>query len=292
MPARPAVNPGLAEVWTRGRHRQPVSRPVRLVGRARRWHTPMPPFQLDELKLHPPPRPGIVSRTALVDRLARTHERIVSITAPARYGKTTTLGLWAQQKRPGAPRPQPCGSTDESAAPGHGRRTSRARFHRGPAGHRLARADRRAGLPVTGPTVPCSTSGAADLAMDAQDGPSLLAGATRRALRDWNSCPREPNRRLARLGSTWRHWRSTPGVPRSTWAAGSPETTGTWATTFDPSSAVASRRADVTFLRRTSILDRLSGPLCDATVGRKGSAAVLERLERRNLQQVGLVAFT
>ncbi len=42
-------------------------------------------------------------------------------------------------------------------------------------------------------------------------------------------------------------------------------------------------RADVSFLTRTSVLDRLSGPLCDVTAGRKGSSRVLDRLERRNL---------
>ena len=42
-------------------------------------------------------------------------------------------------------------------------------------------------------------------------------------------------------------------------------------------------RADVSFLTRTSILDRMTGPLCDATVGRTGSSRVLRRLEQRNL---------
>jgi LuxR family maltose regulon positive regulatory protein len=37
------------------------------------------------------------------------------------------------------------------------------------------------------------------------------------------------------------------------------------------------------FLVRTSILDRLCGPLCDAVTGRTGSQAVLERLESANL---------
>ena len=41
--------------------------------------------------------------------------------------------------------------------------------------------------------------------------------------------------------------------------------------------------ADLSFLVRTSILERLSGPLCDATVGRKGSGHILDRLERNNL---------
>ena len=39
--------------------------------------------------------------------------------------------------------------------------------------------------------------------------------------------------------------------------------------------------AEATFLTRTSILDRMCGPLCDAVVGVEGSAAVLERLERQ-----------
>jgi LuxR family maltose regulon positive regulatory protein len=45
-------------------------------------------------------------------------------------------------------------------------------------------------------------------------------------------------------------------------------------------------RADVSFLTRTSILDRLSGPLCDAVMDRRGSIRVLDRLERSNLMVV------
>jgi LuxR family maltose regulon positive regulatory protein len=44
----------------------------------------------------------------------------------------------------------------------------------------------------------------------------------------------------------------------------------------------------VRFLTRTSILDRLSGPLCDAVLGTTGSAAVLASLERSNLLVVPL----
>jgi LuxR family maltose regulon positive regulatory protein len=46
--------------------------------------------------------------------------------------------------------------------------------------------------------------------------------------------------------------------------------------------------ADAEFLTRTSILDVLSGPLCDAVLVRSGSAGVLERLERSNLLVVPL----
>ena len=47
-------------------------------------------------------------------------------------------------------------------------------------------------------------------------------------------------------------------------------------------------RADASFLTRTSILDRLSGPLGDAVTGRHGSGEVLDRLERRNLLVIPL----
>jgi LuxR family transcriptional regulator, maltose regulon positive regulatory protein len=45
---------------------------------------------------------------------------------------------------------------------------------------------------------------------------------------------------------------------------------------------------EVRFLTRTAVLDRLSGPLCDAVLGTTGSAAVLEALERSNLLVVPL----
>jgi LuxR family maltose regulon positive regulatory protein len=46
--------------------------------------------------------------------------------------------------------------------------------------------------------------------------------------------------------------------------------------------------AEVSFLTRTSVLDRMCGPLCDAILNEPGSAAVLERLEARNLLVVPL----
>jgi LuxR family transcriptional regulator, maltose regulon positive regulatory protein len=45
---------------------------------------------------------------------------------------------------------------------------------------------------------------------------------------------------------------------------------------------------DLDFLTATSALARMSGPLCDAVLGRTGSAAALERLERSNLFVVPL----
>ena len=45
---------------------------------------------------------------------------------------------------------------------------------------------------------------------------------------------------------------------------------------------------EVRFLTRTSVLDRLSAPLCDAVTGRRGSAAMLAGIERANLFLVPL----
>ena len=47
-------------------------------------------------------------------------------------------------------------------------------------------------------------------------------------------------------------------------------------------------RGEVLFLTRTSILDRMCGPLCDAVTGGQRSGNVLERLETRNLLVVPL----
>ena len=44
----------------------------------------------------------------------------------------------------------------------------------------------------------------------------------------------------------------------------------------------------MTFLTRTAVLERLSGPLCDAVLGTGGSGRVLERLEDSNLLLVPL----
>lgn len=44
------------------------------------------------------------------------------------------------------------------------------------------------------------------------------------------------------------------------------------------------------FLVRTAVLDRLSGPLCDAALGRSGSSALLEQFERADLFVVALDA--
>ena len=83
-PARRSTAPAL------DRPRRP-SGPARRVGR--------PAFDLVASKLRRPPlRPGTVRRSPLIERLARGHPRpIVSVTAPAGYGKTTLLSQWAER---------------------------------------------------------------------------------------------------------------------------------------------------------------------------------------------------
>ena len=55
------------------------------------------PFGVVAAKIRPPVlRPGVVSRTALVNRLrADRSARVVSVVAPGGYGKTTLLAQWA-----------------------------------------------------------------------------------------------------------------------------------------------------------------------------------------------------
>jgi LuxR family maltose regulon positive regulatory protein len=58
-----------------------------------------PAFDLIAAKLlRPLVRPGTVCRSSLIERLARTDSHpIVSVVAPAGYGKTTLLSQWAER---------------------------------------------------------------------------------------------------------------------------------------------------------------------------------------------------
>src|SRR6202046_4677094 len=55
-------------------------------------------FAVSESKFHPPTvRPGIVVRTALVERLAAARVPVVTVTAPPGYGKSTLMAQWAER---------------------------------------------------------------------------------------------------------------------------------------------------------------------------------------------------
>src|SRR4029453_4809627 len=58
------------------------------------------PFAAVEAKIQRPvQREGLIARTRLLEALAATPERIslILVTAPAGYGKTTTLSQWAAE---------------------------------------------------------------------------------------------------------------------------------------------------------------------------------------------------
>lgn len=48
-------------------------------------------------------RPGIVARTALVERLAAATAPVITVTAPPGYGKTTLMAQWARRINRAAP---------------------------------------------------------------------------------------------------------------------------------------------------------------------------------------------
>ena len=69
------------------------------------------PFSLDEAKLASPAAPpSEVLRTGLVERLLATQSPLVTVVAPAGYGKTTLLRQWEKDD----PRPFAWVTLDES----------------------------------------------------------------------------------------------------------------------------------------------------------------------------------
>ena len=70
----------------------------RMPSRGDRGTPPGLAFALPESKFHPPAvRPGIVVRTALVERLAAARVPVITAVAPPGYGKTTLLAQWAER---------------------------------------------------------------------------------------------------------------------------------------------------------------------------------------------------
>jgi LuxR family transcriptional regulator, maltose regulon positive regulatory protein len=55
------------------------------------------PFDLVQVKLAAPqPRPGTTAKRAVIERLCQSQAACVSVVAPAGYGKTTLLAMWAE----------------------------------------------------------------------------------------------------------------------------------------------------------------------------------------------------
>ena len=310
-----------------------------------------PDPQILESKLRRPwVRPGIVSRTALVDRLlASRRVPVVSVVAPAGYGKTTLLAQWAERRGRTA-----WVSLDErdndpetllaSAAAALDRveaidpKLLRTRWLRGsaiaatavtrlagamsamtepvalildhvelvsnhecrdavaelalhlPAGSQLAIATREAPpLPMARLRVAGSVVeiGAGDLAMDASEARGLL-DAVGVGLADADQ---------GQLIERTEGWPVGLYLAALAINAGGPQRNAGLRFSGDDrlmadylQAELLSRLSQdqVSFLTRTSVLERMCGPLCDAMLGAAGSAAMLESLERSNLLLVAL----
>jgi LuxR family maltose regulon positive regulatory protein len=302
-----------------------------------------------ESKLKPPVvRAGIVARTALVQRLVAAHAvPIISIVAPAGYGKTTLLAQWAQRR--GAPvawiscddgdndravlltslaaavaRVAPIDTSVFRMLASGGALTVVARFMaaisatespvalaldhaeaitepdcldtlaefalRLPSGWQLAVASRHS-LPLPVARLRAHGRllevGANDLAMSPAEAGSLLEGAGLQL----------PEAGVAELVERTEGWPTGLYLAARAIRAGTPQRETGFASTGDDRhlrgylrSELLDRAspAELSFLIRTSVLDRMCGPLCDAVLGRSGSARVLERLERQNLLVVPL----
>jgi len=309
----------------------------------------VPGFALSESKLRQPAgRPGIVARPALVDQLRSRATPVISVVAPAGYGKTTLMAQWAEVWQPrvawvsadhrdndpavlltylatAVNRVEPItpavltalarpGNAIAvvpllAAAIGSMRRPMALVLDDAeaitnpdcidtiielalsfPAGSRFAIVSRdtsllpAARLRAHGSIVEI---GADDLAMSDQEAAELLSGAgVDVGARDIDA-----------LVQRTEGWPAGLYLAALAMRAGSPHSDAGFSVTGDDRfvgdylrSELLDRvsRAEVAFLTRTSILDRMCGGLCDAVVGRRGSSRTLEQLESRNLLVVPL----
>jgi LuxR family transcriptional regulator, maltose regulon positive regulatory protein len=310
----------------------------------------MPTFALSQAKLRQPAsRPGIVDRPALVNRLSSAATpAVISVVAPAGYGKTTLLAQWAQSWQPrvawvsadrrdndpavlltylatALDRVEPIPAVVLRTLAFSGEPMTVVRLLASavvsmrrpvalviddaeaitnpecldtiielalsfPAGSRFAMASRDTGLLPTarlrarGGIVEI---GADDLVMSDWEAAALLVGAGVEA----------DARDVDALVQRTEGWPAGLYLAALAMRAGSPRAEAGFSVTGDDRfvgdylrSELLDRvsRAEVAFLTRTSILDRMCGELCDAVVGRTGSSRTLEQLESRNLLVVPL----
>jgi LuxR family transcriptional regulator, maltose regulon positive regulatory protein len=306
-------------------------------------------FELSESKFEPPRvRPGIVARTALVDRLVVTQAPVITVIAPPGYGKTTVLAQWAERIGPrvawiscdegdndpvvllsalavALDRIEPVDPEIFQALASSGAGiTAVPRFVSGiasmqrpvtvvldhieavtnnqclntiaefglrlPPGWQFALAS-RANVPL--PVARLRAQGgifevtAEDLAMGPLEAFSLLKGAG------------------AEVSEASIHdlLRRTEGWPAGLYIAALAMKSGTRQNEVDftftgddifmgdylrSELLVQVSDAEASFLIRTSVLDRMCGPLCDTVLGGQGSRRVLEQMEESNLLVVPL----
>jgi LuxR family transcriptional regulator, maltose regulon positive regulatory protein len=308
------------------------------------------PVEILESKLYKPViRPGVVSRPLLLARLrAARNVPTVAVVAPAGYGKTTLLALWAEaDERPFAwvsldphdndpivllthlavaldrisPLPpevfvalRSAGvSVPATVVPRLGAALSRMprpvalavddvhHLEDGPSldalvalvGHvrgqsQIALAGRGMPVPLARPRAQghAVQLGVEDLAFTEQGARSVLRAAGA-------DLPDEEVAELTRRTEGWAAGlylaalsRTRPGAARG---AGPPGEDDRLVGDYLQSELLFQLSpGDLSFLTRTAVLDRLSGPLCDAVLEESDSAAELERLERDNLFLVPL----
>jgi LuxR family maltose regulon positive regulatory protein len=279
------------------------------------------------LAVLPAPRPhvalgeGLVARARLVRRLTEVHDiALTLLVAPAGYGKTTTLVEWAQHdERPFAW--VPLHRSDDEA---EHLRASVARATDPLAGRgrefvlvlddvQVLRS--RGAIDVLTALVEDPPAGA-QLVLASRCEPALPLGrlrAHREVLeltpRDFVMTRREAAALLELAGADLAAAdvdalvRRTEGWPAGLYLAAvslrdQPDTAAAIARFGGDDRVVSDYVADcllseltaeeVTFLQRTSVLDRLSGPLCDAVLRESGSAERLRDLARANALVVRL----
>ena len=243
-------------------------------------------------------------RTALVNRLraARSYT-VVTVVAPLGYGKTTLLSQWASRDDRPFVRLEDGGLDTRWAAAGEadpprGRRRRPAR-RRGRGDRRPAdlpdacRVDGRAGRTVARPVSPNFSLarlraagrllelGPRDLAMTRREAGALLkthgTHANERELTD-----------LLDRTEGWAAGIAHAAASRELHSPATLDGNGITRAFFREECLAELTPALRTFLRRTSVLDRMSAALCDAVLERSGSARELEALDRLGLFLVPL----
>jgi LuxR family transcriptional regulator, maltose regulon positive regulatory protein len=306
-------------------------------------------FELSESKFQPPAaRPGIVARTALVDRLVAAQAPVITVVAPPGYGKTTLMAQWAERigsrvawvscdEKDNDPvvllsalavaldriEPVDPGIFWALASSGGGI-TAVPRFVSAitsmqrpvtvvldhgeavtnkqclntiaelvlhlPPGWQFALAS-RGGVPL--PAARLRAQGgiveisAGDLAMGPLEASCLLKGAGAEV----------SEASIHDLLQRTEGWPAGLYIAALAMKAGTRQSEVGFTFTGDDTfmgdylrSELLDRvsGAEASFLARTSVLDRMCGPLCDAILGEKGSGRVLDRMESRNLLVVPL----
>ena len=303
------------------------------------------PFDLAEVKLGPPStRPGTVAKADVIAELCASRAPLVTVVAPAGYGKTTFLARWAEadprafawvalDRRDDDPvvllryvagamhrlEPLPPEVFDALSGPGGpvGRNASSASETRWPPGSvrsywrsttctRLPIPPRSTRSPSCSSRVPAGSQiaiasreepalplgrwrahgwvrelGPADLRLDDREAELLLTAAGVELDED----------EIAELTERTEGWPAGLYLAALSMQAGAPSSASAAAFGGDDRFVADYFRvelmsrlpdAEASFLKRTSVLERMCGGLCDSVVESTGSAGVLERLERTN----------